>query len=262
MQDYDVALKLLLRTPGLLALRELTGVAIDTWQDAELPKIQNLRADLLGKAADGQLFHLELQSSNDGTMPLRMAEYSLGIFRLFRQFPRQVLVYVGEVPLRMETELYGPDFSFRYRAVDIRTLDGDQLLESGTVGDNVIAILARLRDHKEAVRRIVEKIAGLPSDEREASLAQLLVLSGLRHLEESVEQEVRKMPILNDILDNKVLGREFKRGELTVLRRQIEKRFGAVPNWAEDRLAGRTTTELEELSIRVLDAASLEDLLK
>lgn len=212
MQDYDVALKLLLRTPALLALRELTGVAIDTWQDAELPKIQNLRADLLGKAADGQLFHLELQSSNDGTMPLRMAEYSLGIFRLFRQFPRQVLVYVGELPLRMETELYGPDFSFRYRAVDIRTLDGDQLLESGTVGDNVIAILARLRDHKEAVRRIVEKIAGLPSDEREASLAQLLVLSGLRHLEESVEQEARKMPILNDILDNKVLGREFKRG--------------------------------------------------
>ena len=262
MQDYDVALKLLLRTPGLLALRELTGVAIDTWQDAELPKIQNLRADLLGKAADGQLFHLELQSSNDGAMPLRMAEYSLGIFRLFRQFPRQVLVYVGEVPLRMETELHGPDFSFRYRAVDIRTLDGDQLLETGTVGDNVIAILARLRDHKEAVRRIVEKIAGLPSDEREASLAQLLVLSGLRHLEESVEQEARKMPILNDILDNKVLGREFKRGELTVLRRQIEKRFGAVPNWAEDRLTGRTTTELEELSIRLLDVASLEDLLK
>jgi hypothetical protein len=75
LQDYDVALKLLLRTPGLLALRELTGVAIDTWQDAELPKIQNLRADLLGKAADGQLFHLELQSSNDGAMPLRMAAY-------------------------------------------------------------------------------------------------------------------------------------------------------------------------------------------
>ena len=34
----------------------------------------------------------------------------------------------------------------------------------------------------------------------------LLVLAGLRHLEESVEQEARKMPILNDILDNKVAG--------------------------------------------------------
>ena len=266
MQEYDVALKLLLRLPGLIALRELTGTAVDTWIDAELPKIQNIRADLLGKTAGGSLIHLELQSSNDGTMPLRMAEYSLGIFRLFRQFPRQVLIYVGELPLRMETELHGPDFSFRYRAVDIRTIDGDRLLESAAVGDNVIAILTRLRDHKEAVRRIVERIAGLPGADREASLGQLLVLSGLRHLEESVEQEARKMPILNDILDNKVLGREYKRGlqdgELTVLRRLIEKRFGALPNWAEERLGGRSTTELEELSIRVLDARSLEDLLK
>jgi len=123
-----------------------------------------------------------------------------------------------------------------------------------------------LRDHKEAVRRIVERIAGLPGAEREASLSQLLVLSGLRHLEESVEQEARKMPILNSILDNKVLGREYKRGlqdgELTVLRRQVEKKFGPLPSWAEERLAGRSTTELEELSIRVLDAPSLEDLLK
>lgn len=74
------------------------------------------------------------------------------------------------------------------------------------------------------------------------------------------------MPILNDILDNKVLGREYKRGlqdgELTVLRRQVEKKFGPLPSWAEERLAGRSTTELEELSIRVLDAPSLEYLLK
>ena len=47
------------------------------------------------------------------------------------------------------------------------------------------------------------------------------------------------MPLFIDILDNKVLGREFKRGlkegelkgELTVLRRLIEKRFGAMPGW-------------------------------
>jgi Domain of unknown function (DUF4351) len=77
-----------------------------------------------------------------------------------------------------------------------------------------------------------------------------------------VEREARKMPILNDILDNKVLGREFKRGELTVLRRQIEKRFGAIPSWAEERLAGRSPADLEDLSVRVLDAQSLEDLLK
>jgi hypothetical protein len=45
----------------------------------------------------------------------------------------------------MESELGGADVWFRCRAIDIRDLDGDRLLESEEVGDNVIAILARLR---------------------------------------------------------------------------------------------------------------------
>ena len=105
-------------------------------------------------------------------------------------------------------------------------------------------------------------------------MIQLLILAGLRHLEETVEREARKMPIFIDILENKVLGREYKRGrqegrqeglqegELKLVRRLIEKRFGAMPAWAEERLASRSAPELEELSVRLLDAQSLEDLLK
>jgi predicted transposase YdaD len=274
MQEYDAALKLLLRGPAKLTMRELTGSAIERWLDVELPKVQNTRVDLLGETGEASLVHLELQSGNDAAMPLRMAEYCLGVYRLFGKFPRQVLLYVGEAPLRMASEIRGPDVWFRYRAIDIRELDGDRLLASAEVGDNIIAILARLRDHKEAVRRIVERIAGLEAAGREAILDQLLVLAGLRHLEEVVEQEARKMPLLNDILDNKVLGREYKRGrqeglqegrqegELALLCRLIRRRFGAIPGWAEEQLAGRSAAELEELGDRVLDAGSLEDLLK
>ncbi|MGO9256592.1 MAG: DUF4351 domain-containing protein [Bryobacteraceae bacterium] len=274
MQEYDVALKLLLRGSARLTMLALTGTTVEEWVDVELPKVQNTRVDLLGKTADHGLIHLELQSTNEATMPLRMAEYCLGVFRRFERFPRQVLLYVGEAPLRMESELSGPDVSFRYRAIDIRDLDGDRLLESENIGDNAIAVLARLRDHKDAVRRIVEKIAGLAASERQTALAQLLILAGLRHLEEAVEWEARKMPIIIDIMENKVLGREYKRGlqegelkgklegELKVLRRLIEKRFGALPSWAEERLTGRSAAEIEELSVRVLDTQSMEDLLK
>src|SRR5438046_4164757 len=130
MQEYDVALKLLLRQSAM-AIRELTGTVIAKWLDVELPKVQTRRADLLGETADGRLVHLELQSQNDAIMPLRMAEYCLGVIRLFEKFPRQILLYVGETPLRMESELLGPDVSFRYRAIDIRALDGAVLLERG-----------------------------------------------------------------------------------------------------------------------------------
>src|SRR5260370_3732871 len=160
MQEYDVALKLLLRGSARLTMRELTGGRVEKWLDVELPKVQNTRVDLLGETHEASLVHLELQSGNDVAMPLRMTEYCLGVFRLFGKFPRQVLLYVGEAPLRMDSELCGPDVWFRYSAIDIRELDGDRLLESEEVGDNVIAILARLRDDKDAVRRIVERIAG------------------------------------------------------------------------------------------------------
>jgi hypothetical protein len=265
MQEYDVTLKVLLRGSARLTMRELTGGVVEEWLDVELSKVQSPRVDLLGKTADKSLLHLELQSTNDTTMPLRMAEYYLGVFRMFQSFPRQLLLYVGEAPLGMNSELRSPDCWFRYRAMDIRDLDGDHLLESADIGDNVIAILAQLRDHREAVHRIVEKIAGLTGSDRQTALTQLFILSGLRHLEEVVEREARTMPIFIDILENKVLGREYKRGlqegELTILRRQIEKRFGAVPGWAEERLASQSPAELEELSVRVFEAESLEDLL-
>ncbi len=78
------------------------------------------------------------------------------------------------------------------------------------------------------------------------------------------------MPILNDIMDHKVLGREFKRGlqegrqegEIRIVRRQIEKRFGPIPDWAEDRLQKLSEAEIESVGDRILDAPSVEDLLK
>src|SRR6266446_6563009 len=123
MQEYDVALKLLLQQSAELTIRELTGTTIAKWLNVELPKVQNLRLDLLGEAADGSLVHLELQSGNDTTMPLRMAEYCLGVRRRFGKFPRQILLYVGEALCSMDSELRGPDQSMRYRTIDIRDLD-------------------------------------------------------------------------------------------------------------------------------------------
>ena len=270
MQKYDVTLKLLLQGPARLTMLELAGCSVKKWLNVELPKVQNPRADLLGETVDGNLIHVELQSANDGTMPLRMAEYCLGVFRLFGKFPRQVVLYVGEPPLGMDNELRGPDMSFRYRIIDIRDLDGDRLLESEESGDNVIAILARLRDHRGAVRKIVARLADLPAGERETALQQLLLLAGLRRLEETVEREIRNMPIYIDILENKVLGPPFKRGleqgqregEVKIIRRLIEQRFGIIPTSVEERLAVLSAAELEELSVRILDARSIQDLLE
>lgn len=57
-------------------------------------------------------------------------------------------------------------------------------------------------------------------------------------------------------------GREEGRGEgeRKLARRFIEKRFGAIPEWAEERLSALATPEIEALSDRIFVAQSLEEL--
>jgi hypothetical protein len=56
--------------------------------------------------------------------------------------------------------------------------------------------------------------------------------------------------------------RGILKGESTLLIRQLERRFGTLPGWAQDRIAAADGAALEDWSLRVLDAASLDDVLR
>ena len=140
-----------------------------------------------------------------------------------------------------------------------------EFLKSDRIGDNVIAVLARVRDERAAVKRILNRIAEADPGVRSSALAAFLLLAGLRKIEDVIEQEVSRMPLLDDILDNKVLGREFRRGrhdgELALLLRQIDRRFGAVPAVMRERLAQMSESEIEAVGLRLLDARNIDELL-
>jgi hypothetical protein len=51
-------------------------------------------------------------------------------------------------------------------------------------------------------------------------------------------------------------------GELKILRRQIRKQLGTVPNWGVERLVKLLAKEMQELSVPMADAKSIESLLK
>ena len=274
--DYDGALKLLLRTSAHSALREITGAVIEKWLDVEL-HLGTRRPDLLGETSDGRLIHLEIQTKNDGNMPLRMAEYGLGVYRMYGKFPRQFCVYVGRGPIRMEPGLRLPGLRTRFSLIDISTIDGKGLLESPEIGDNVIAILTRVRNHKAAIRQIVGRLGGLTKGAREVAFQNLLTLAGLRRMAAVVQEERAKMPFIIDLRENEVLGPPYKKGlaegiekgmakglrdgERRILQRLIVKRFGALSAADKKRLKSMSAAELEQLSERVLDARSISELL-
>ncbi|MGO9263210.1 MAG: hypothetical protein ACLQU1_44065 [Bryobacteraceae bacterium] len=101
------------------------------------------------------------------------------------------------------------------------------------------------------------------------------------------------MPIILNVLDNQVLGREYQRGfeegfrrasrraflegsregihdahspaiqqcEFSLLCCLVEMRFGTLPEWARERLQSRSAAEIDANSARFLAAESLEELL-
>jgi len=108
MNEYDIALKSVLRRLTGGVLRDLTGFSVTRWHNVELPAVQNRRADMLGETRNGTLVHIELQSTNQPGMALQMLEYAAAIHGQYCRFPQQMVLYVGEAPLRMKGGIAGP----------------------------------------------------------------------------------------------------------------------------------------------------------
>jgi len=272
MHEYDTVLKALLQGSENSIFEQITGtaIALGRWLNVELPEVRQTRVDLLFETVgEGRrLVALELQSTNDPLLPLRMAEYSLRVFRIHKRFPEQYVLYVGDQDLRMPSELKGPNHLCRYTIIDIKKIDEETLLNSPFAADNVLAILTRHKDLGETIRRILRRIATLESGARYDAFSKLLILAGLRELEDSIRTEAQYMPIMHDIMDHKIIGPAIRRGleqgrkeeGLVMLRRQLAKRFGQLPAWVEQRLATLSLTELEDLSLAFLDAKTIGEL--
>jgi predicted transposase YdaD len=284
MQKYDVTLKNVLTRGASGFLSGLMGLEVAKFLNPEFPETRSRQVDLLGEGRDGTLFHVELQSTNDKRMAFRMLDYLVAIERKYGSVPRQLVLYVGEAAMKMENRIVAAGLSLEFRMVDIRQLDGEPLLDSDSLDDNVISILARQPDARRAVRRILERIAASGPERRAEALLEVTLLAGLRSLGSFVKEESRYMPILTDIMDHDLFGPLIRKeraagemagmargrtegrtegrveGERALFQKLLAKRFGALPDWASQRVNELGTEELEDLGLRLLDARSLEEL--
>ena len=230
------------------------------------------------RLVDGRLYHLELQTANESTMPERMLDYFSLLFNTYRQEPFQQVLYVGSKTLSMTNHLTLTKLQFEYEVVDIRQIDCRPLLESPNLEDNLLAILCRIEGReREVVQRILHRIAQVTSKERRDFWEQLLILTGLRSIQvqELVKPEGQKMPITVDMGET-IWGKELfekgerqgilegerrgkLKGEALILQRLLTKRFGPLPKWAVEKIAQAQSEQLEQWSLQLLDAETLEE---
>jgi len=279
----DGLIKLLIQGSGA-PFRQLRLGPVAQWLNVDLPRTQNRQVDLLGRMDDGRLLHIELQSTNQRSMPFRMAEYALAINRRYGQYPVQLLIYVGNPKLRMRPEFRTEGMVCRYRQVDIRSLDATALLASDRIEDNILAVMAGLEDSVEGIRSILVRIAKLPEPLRGEALHHLLLTCGIRGLTRVCEKELRTMPITFDLSKDELFASYIERGRLKgerqgrlkgerqgrlegekegvkkVVLLQLEKRFGRLPASIAKRLARLSDAEARKLALAIIDAKSLKEL--
>jgi predicted transposase YdaD len=127
-----------------------------------------------------------------------------------------------------------------------------------------------MQNPRVAIQSLLARIANLVGTARADALAKLVILAGLRRLHPVVPEEIQQMPITINIQENPFLREMFEEGRQEgrqeeaagLLGRLLERRFGPLPAWARQQLAAADLASLETWGLRLLEASSLEDVLR
>ncbi|NOQ36644.1 MAG: hypothetical protein GQ569_12250, partial [Methylococcaceae bacterium] len=209
------------------------------------------------------ILHIEIQSSNDYAMPLRMMRYYTDIAFNYPKLPiEQYVIYIGKQPLKMKSEVAGKNWQYRYNLIDMHSVDCQTLIKQDNPDALILAILCDFKGHDEQAMvnhitlRLHELLKEQPKEFRKY-LTMLTVLSENRDLEQHIKKatemitnvSVEKMPFYK-------MGVE--KGELSTLQNNIIKiltlRFQNVPDTIKNKII---SIQQKELLQNIFDIAMI-----
>ena len=132
--------------------------------DKEFERIESKRADILALIDNSKILHLEIQTSYDKKMPLRMLRYYTDI-KLFYDLPiLQSVIYLGKGNLKSELKDIGLNYS--YNLIDMKKIDCELFLNQNSPEAVVLSILCDFKDKNEldVVKYILEKLKVLTNE--------------------------------------------------------------------------------------------------
>lgn len=300
MNDKDIVSKDILKRLAVDIARLLLNLQVDRAEiiETEFQCIEDRRADLVAQmwGGDGEfILHVEIQNSNDAQMPWRMLRYRSEIGRHHpAQDVRQYLIYIGKAGLTMAADIEQTGLSYRYRIIDMHSVDCETLLTHDDPDALVLAILCDFkgRPEREVVHYILERLQYLTGDNlsrfREY-LRMLEILSTNRNLEQAIEEEEKmlsqvkysqlpsyKIGMQQGIQDGLQQGMKegmdqgmkqgveqgVKQGEAILLERLLKRCFGALDEQTLERLKNAAPESLEQWAENILDAVTLDDVFK
>ena len=174
------------------------------------------KPDLLKKVTDRQqrrfILQIEFQSTDEKDMVYRMLEYRGLIARRYKLPVKQFVLYIGQRPPKMKTDLIEEKLSFGFHLKNIQDYDYRNLLKSEIPEEILLAVLANFDTDspEQVIRLLLKRLQQFAPNERalQKYLHQLRNFSNLRKLHSLVIEEIKEMAIPFHIDKNDILYKE------------------------------------------------------
>ena len=254
---YDRSLRELFGEIPKTLIKLLVNKDIKEVLDISFPKVKEQKVDLLTKLEDDSLFHLEIQSVYDENMPVRMLQYFLLIYEKYKDFPKQLVLYVGEKKLKIKNHIKTKDLVYNYEVRDIREFDCSVLIESENIADNIIAVLCDVKDMDKLLKKLNDRLKNYSPKKREDYLRKFFYLLGLRKdIKRTYKEKIKgaDMPFVIDIESHPL----FLEGKEKGIEKGIEKgkKAGLLEGQYQEKLA------IARSLLEILDDETISDKVK
>ncbi|MFN8346592.1 MAG: hypothetical protein U0X91_16430 [Spirosomataceae bacterium] len=252
--DYDKIFKENIESLIPFLARKVLGIEAEIL--VELPDEIQLtverKPDFLKKViptdgAEPYLLHLEFQTAVDKDMPYRMLEYFALLLRKYRLPVKQYVVYLNRVGSKSPISKHNfTGCQFEYNQRSLQLFDYELFLNSTSPEEVLLAILANFKNSSPELvaQRIIAKLQQLEPNHFHLSryANQLVVLSGIRNLDETTLKILEDMPITNISLEDfytyrKGMEKGIEKGIEKGMKKGIEKnQKGVVINMLRSQL--------------------------
>ncbi|MEG3440149.1 Rpn family recombination-promoting nuclease/putative transposase [Pannus brasiliensis CCIBt3594] len=237
--------------------------------------LEPIRADaLILLESEDVVLHLEFQTEPDKNMPFRMLDYRT---RVYRRFPnktmRQVVIYLKETGSEFvyQTSFTLPNTRHEFEVIRLWEIPAREML--AFPGLLPLATLGKTANRAGILREVAERIEGIETRREKSNVAASTgILAGLVLSQEIIQRLLREDIMQESTFYQYILNKGETRGEargeargrqqeaLSLISRQLNRRFGQLSPDVADRIRDLPVERLEQLGEDLLDFSGPEDL--
>ncbi len=236
--------------------------------------IEPIRADYVTfLQLQGRILHLEFQTKLESTppLPLRMLDYWVRLYRLYRLPITQVVVLLlppapGTV---IETVFSVETTRHEYRVISLWEENPELFFNDPALLP--LAPLAATTQPQTLLQQVVERVNQLESGQRSEISSYTQILAGLKYKKDLIRRLFREGMMRESVIYQEILaeGEQLgeKRGEQrgeqrerSLILRQLTRRVGELPQEVRSHIESLSLEQLENLGEALLDFQAIVDL--